>query len=151
MTNNWLNIQQNFIKSIYNEETKVSWVMLNSELLKNFKDWDYNSFIYNLRIYFSMNYFWKKISWKDVLKILIHFKNTLEKRKIDNSRDILKRKVLYFLNWNLSEKEIDVEKNNILEFLWEKIKLFKLNENIFFPWIEVGDLLVIDYSVNDFE
>lgn len=151
MTNNWLNIQQNFIKSIYNEETKVSWVMLNSELLKNFKDWDYNSFIYNLRIYFSMNYFWKKISWKDVLKILIHFKNTLEKRKIDNSRDILKRKVLYFLNWNLSEKEIDVEKNNILEFLWEKIKLFKLNENIFFPWIEVSDLLVIDYSVNDFE
>ena len=98
MTNNWLNIQQNFIKSIYNEETKVSWVMLNSELLKNFKDWDYNSFIYNLRIYFSMNYFWKKISWKDVLKILIHFKNTLEKRKIDNYRDILKRKVLYFLN-----------------------------------------------------
>ena len=151
MTNNWLNIQQNFIKSIYNEETKVSWVMLNSELLKNFKDWDYNSFVYNLRIYFSMNYFWKKISWKDVLKILIHFKNTLEKRKIDNSRDILKRKVLYFLNWNLSEKEIDVEKNNILEFLWEKIKLFKLNENIFFPWIEVSDLLVIDYSVNDFE
>lgn len=151
MTNNWLNIQQNFIKSIYNEETKVSWVMLNSELLKNFKDWDYNSFILNLRIYFSMNYFWKKISWKDVLKILIHFKNTLEKRKIDNSRDILKRKVLYFLNWNLSEKEIDVEKNNILEFLWEKIKLFKLNENIFFPWIEVSDLLVIDYSVNDFE
>lgn len=151
MTNNWLNIQQNFIKSIYNEETKVSWVMLNSELLKNFKDWDYNSFIYNLRIYFSMNYFWKKISWKDVLKILIHFKNTLEKRKIDNSRDILKRKVLYFLNCNLSDKEIDVEKNNILEFLWEKIKLFKLNENIFFPWIEVSDLLVIDYSVNDFE
>ena len=151
MTNNWLNIQQNFIKSIYNEETKVSWVMLNSELLKNFKDWDYNSFILNLRIYFSMNYFWKKISWKDVLKILIHFKNTLEKRKIDNYRDILKRKVLYFLNWNLSEKEIDVEKNNILEFLWEKIKLFKLNENIFFPWIEVSDLLVIDYSVNDFE
>lgn len=151
MTNNWLNIQQNFIKSIYNEETKVSWVMLNSELLKNFKDWDYNSFILNLRIYFSMNYFWKKISWKDVLKILIHFKNTLEKRKIDNSRDILKRKVLYFLNWNLSEKEIDVEKNNMLEFLWEKIKLFKLNENIFFPWIEVSDLLVIDYSVNDFE
>lgn len=151
MTNNWLNIQQNFIKSIYNEETKVSWVMLNSELLKNFKDWDYNSFILNLRIYFSMNYFWKKISWKDVLKILIHFKNTLEKRKIDNSRDILKRKVLYFLNWNLSEKEIDVEKNNILEFLWEKIKLFKLNENIFFPWTEVSDLLVIDYSVNDFE
>lgn len=151
MTNNWLNIQQNFIKSIYNEETKVSWVMLNSELLKNFKDWDYNSFIYNLRIYFSMNYFWKKISWKDVLKILIHFKNTLEKRKIDNSRDILKRKVLYFLNWNLSEKEIDVEKNNILEFLWEKIKLFKLNENVFFPWTEVSELLVIDYSVNDFE
>ena len=151
MTNNWLNIQQNFIKSIYNEETKVSWVMLNSELLKNFKDWDYNSFILNLRIYFSMNYFWKKISWKDVLKILIHFKNTLEKRKIDNSRDILKRKVLYFLNCNLSDKEIDVEKNNILEFLWEKIKLFKLNENIFFPWIEVSDLLVIDYSVNDFE
>lgn len=151
MTNNWLNIQQNFIKSIYNEETKVSWVMLNSELLKNFKDWDYNSFILNLRIYFSMNYFWKKISWKDVLKILIHFKNTLEKRKIDNSRDILKRKVLYFLNWNLSEKEIDVEKNNILEFLWEKIKLFKLNENVFFPWTEVSELLVIDYSVNDFE
>ncbi len=151
MTNNWLNIQQNFIKSIYNEETKVSWVMLNSELLKNFKDWDYNSFILNLRIYFSMNYFWKKISWKDVLKILIHFKNTLEKRKIDNSRDILKRKVLYFLNWNLSDKEIDVEKNNILEFLWEKIKLFKLNENVFFPWTEVSELLVIDYSVNDFE
>lgn len=151
MTNNWLNIQQNFIKSIYNEETKVSWVMLNSELLKNFKDWDYNSFILNLRIYFSMNYFWKKISWKDVLKILIHFKNTLEKRKIDNYRDILKRKVLYFLNWNLSDKEIDVEKNNILEFLWEKIKLFKLNENVFFPWTEVSELLVIDYSVNDFE
>ena len=125
--------------------------MLNSELLKNFKDWDYNSFILNLRIYFSMNYFWKKISWKDVLKILIHFKNTLEKRKIDNSRDILKRKVLYFLNWNLSEKEIDVEKNNILEFLWEKIKLFKLNENVFFPWTEVSELLVIDYRVNDFE
>lgn len=151
MTNNWLNIQQSCIKSIYNEETKVSWIMLNSELLKNFKDWDYNSFIYNLRIYFSMNYFWKKISWKDVLKILIHFKNTLEKRKIDNSRDILKRKVLYFLNWNLSDKEIDVEKNNILEFLWEKIKLFKLNENVFFPWTEVSELLVIDYSVNDFE
>ena len=151
MTNNWLNIQQSCIKSIYNEETKVSWIMLNSELLKNFKDWDYNSFILNLRIYFSMNYFWKKISWKDVLKILIHFKNTLEKRKIDNSRDILKRKVLYFLNWNLSEKEIDVEKNNILEFLWEKIKLFKLNENVFFPWTEVSELLVIDYSVNDFE
>ena len=151
MTNNWLNIQQNFIKSIYNEETKVSWVMLNSELLKNFKDWNYNSFILNLRIYFSINYFWKKISWKDVLKILIHFKNTLEKRKIDNYRDILKRKVLYFLNLNLSDKEIDVEKNNILEFLWEKIKLFKLNENIFFPWTEVSDLLVIDYSVNDFE
>ncbi len=151
MTNNWLNIQQSCIKSIYNEETKVSWIMLNSELLKNFKDWDYNSFILNLRIYFSMNYFWKKISWKDVLKILIYFKNTLEKRKIDNYRDILKRKVLYFLNWNLSDKEIDVEKNNILEFLWEKIKLFKLNENIFFPWTEVSDLLVIDYSVNDFE
>ena len=151
MTNNWLNIQQSCIKSIYNEETKVSWIMLNSELLKNFKDWDYNSFILNLRIYFSMNYFWKKISWKDVLKILIHFKNTLEKRKIDNYRDILKRKVLYFLNWNLSEKEIDVEKNNILEFLWEKINLFKLNENVFFPWTEVSELLVIDYSVNDFE
>ena len=152
MEKNLPSIQEFFDKSLINPEVKISWILLNKELLQNFKSWNFHAFFTNLRNFFSINFFAREISWNDVFHILSILKQNIEDEKIKMEQDIVKNKVKNILDFVWKElQSLEEQKNEILKFLQKLIKDFELNKNNYFSWIEVSDLLIPDFKVYDFE